>query len=142
MNFEESIPYSLAQIATAYKIGLEKSMGAIDLHGGQVFVLLELWKSDGRSQIEIAAALKVSAPTVNKMVKSLAAAGFVKCRQCPSDGRLMRVFLTEKGRAIRPAVEKQWGELEAKIFLNLTETEKLVLVQLCGKIRDNLSPGQ
>jgi DNA-binding MarR family transcriptional regulator len=140
MNFTDTMPFLLAQIATAFKVELEKSMDEISLHGGQVFVLFELWKTDGLSQIDVAQALRVSPPTVNKMVRSLSEGGFVECRKCPGDGRLMRLFLTKKGLEIRPEVERQWASVEQKLLANLTETEKLVLFQLFGKVRDNLLP--
>lgn len=141
MLFEESLPYLIAQISTVYKVSLEKSMRAVDLHGGQIFVLILLWKEDGLSQIYLAGELRVSPPTINKMVKSLAANGFVECRQCQSDGRLTRIFLTEKGRSVRPAVEGQWRQLETALLGNLTETEKLILFQLLGKLKDRLVAG-
>ena len=141
MRFEETLPYLIAQISTVYKASLERSMRAVDLHGGQVFVLLLLWQEDGLSQIRLADKLRVSPPTINKMVKSLASNGYVECRRCVGDGRLMRIFLTEKGRSIRPAVERQWQQLETVLLENLTETEKLILFQLLAKLKDSLAAG-
>ncbi len=139
MNFNESIPYLLVQNSTAFKSLLERKLNDIGLHSGQIFVLIELWKSDGVSQIDLANHLKLSPPTINKMVKSLAQNGFIDCRKCESDGRLMRVFLTQKGVEILPEVEHQWKEAESILMSNLTITEKLVLSQLFEKLNETLN---
>jgi MarR family transcriptional regulator, organic hydroperoxide resistance regulator len=142
MNFNETVPYLIVQISTFYKVEIEKELKEYDLHSGQIFILFELWKNDGLSQIDLSTRLKVSPPTINKMVKSLAKNGFVVNVACPKDGRLMRVFLTPKGAAIRPRVEEKWQKIEEKIVSNLTPTEHLVLTQLFGRLIDNLLIGK
>lgn len=139
IDFENSVTYVLTQLAIAYRTYLEKAMGEIGLHSGQIFVLISLWKSDGQSQIDLVKNLNLTAPTVNKMIKSLITSGYVECCKCPSDGRLMRVFLTDKGIECQSSVAEQWSKLEVQSFSNLTDTEKLVLWQLFGKLKENLS---
>lgn len=139
MDFENTTTYVLTQLAIAYRSYLERGLGEIGLHSGQIFVLIALWKNDGQSQIDLAKTLNLSAPTVNKMVKSLVANGYVKCEKCASDKRLMRVFLTEKGVDCQAAVAEQWQKIEAQSYANLTETEKLVLLQLFVKMKENLN---
>ncbi|MCY7346810.1 MAG: MarR family winged helix-turn-helix transcriptional regulator [Pyrinomonadaceae bacterium] len=139
IDFEKSVTYVLTQLAIGYRTYLEKALGEIGLHSGQVFVMISLWKTDGQSQIDLVKNLDLTAPTVNIMIKSLMNGGFVECRKCPSDGRLMRVFLTDKGIECQTSVAEQWTKIEAQSYLNLTETEKLVLAQLFGKLRENLS---
>ena len=138
MNFNETVPYLIVQISTFYKVEIEKELNEFGLHSGQIFVLFELWKTDGLSQIELSANLKVSPPTVNKMIKSLAKNGFVVSSVSPNDGRIMLTFLTPKGVAIRPQVEEKWQKLEVKLAGNLTATEQLMLSQLFDKVIENL----
>jgi len=109
-----------------------------NLHSGQVFILFELWKKNGLSQIELTSILRVSPPTVNKMVKSLKNNGFIACTGCPTDGRLTRVFLTPQGAAIRPQIEEMWKRLEIELVENLTPTEQIILSQLFSKINETL----
>ena len=139
MDFENSLTYVLTHLAITYRSGLEKAMNEIGLHSGQIFILISLWKTDGQSQIDLVKNLNLAAPTVNKMVKSLVVGGFVKCRKCSGDGRIMRVFLTQKGSQCQNQVADQWSKIEAQSYSNLTETEKLVLTQLFVKLKDNLN---
>jgi len=138
MNFNETLPYLFAQISTFFKVEIEKELNEFNLHAGQIFILFELWKTDGLSQTELSANLNVSAPTINKMVKSLMKNGFIFCADCPKDGRVIRVFLSPRGAAIRPQVEEKWQMLEEKLIANLTKTEQLVLSQLFGRVVENL----
>ncbi|HVE59566.1 MAG TPA: MarR family transcriptional regulator [Pyrinomonadaceae bacterium] len=138
MNFNETLPFLFAQISTYYKVEIEKQLNEFNLHAGQIFILFELWKTDGLSQIELSANLRLSPPTINKMVKSLMSNGFIVTSACPRDGRVVRVYLTPKGAAIRPQVEEKWRKIEDGLVANLTATEQLVLSQLFGKLVENL----
>lgn len=140
MNFNETLPFLFAKISTFCKVEIERQLIEFKLHSGQIFILFELWKTDGLSQVEISNKLRLSPPTINKMVKSLKNNGFVVVGGSQEDGRLMRVYLTPQGVAIRPAVEEKWRKIEEKLLANLTPTEQLVLSQLFGKVVENLSP--
>ena len=135
IKFEETVSYLLARVTTAFRNSLERQMGQIGLHGGQIFVLLELWKQDGLRQIDIAGRLNLSAPTINKMLKGLIEINLVTRSRLDNDARSTRIFLTERGREMREHIEEQWLELEENCLTGLTETERLVLFELLGKLR-------
>lgn len=137
MSVENSLSYLLTNTANAFRTNLESAMNEIGLHSGQVFVLISLWQNDGQNQINLAHNLNLAPPTVNKMVKSLLDKGFVTCLKCENDGRMMRVYLTGKGRDCKDLVINQWQKHEETSFANLTETEKLVLSQLLLKMKEN-----
>lgn len=139
MDIENSLTYLFTQISTAHQNILQKAMNEIGLQRGQVFVLISLWKTDGQSQIDLVNHLNLTAPTINKMVGSLIKNGFVECKKCSQDGRMMRVYLTEKSVQIKSAVEEQWQKSEKQTFKFLTETEKLIFIQLFGKMKENLA---
>jgi len=139
MNFENTLTYDLMQVALTYRAYLQRAMNEIGLHNGQVFILISLWKANGQSQIDLVKNLNVTPPTINKMVKSLMTGGFVECQKCGMDGRMMRVYLTEKGRQCESSVSEQWSKIETQLYSNLTETEKLIFSQLFIKLKENLS---
>ncbi len=136
IKFEETVSYLLAKVTTAFRNSLERHMGEIGLHGGQIFVLLELWKQNGLRQVDIADRLNLSAPTVNKMLKGLIEINLVTRARLDDDARSTRIFLTERGSGMREEIESQWLELEESCLSGLTETERLVLFELLGKLRN------
>jgi DNA-binding MarR family transcriptional regulator len=135
IQFEDTVSYMLAKVTTAFRTALERHMGHIGLHGGQIFVLLELWNQNGLRQIDLAKRLDLSAPTVNKMLKGLIDINLVTRSRLDDDARSTRIFLTPQGIAMRTDVERQWIELEGECLTGLTETERLVLFEVLGKLR-------
>jgi len=135
IKFEDTVSYLLARVSTAFRNSLERRMGEIGLHGGQVFVLFELWKQDGLRQVDLAKRLSLSAPTVNKTLKGLAEVNLITNSRIDDDARSTRIFLTDRGREMRGEIEAQWLELEETVLSGLTETERLVLFDLLGKLR-------
>ena len=135
IKFEETVSFMLAKVTTAFRNALERHMGYIGLHGGQTFLLLELWNNDGLRQIDLAKRLDLSAPTVNKMLKGLIEINLVTRSREDDDARSTRIYLTPKGVEIRRDVERQWLELEGECLTGLTETERLVLFEVLGKLR-------
>jgi DNA-binding MarR family transcriptional regulator len=131
---QDSITYVFSMFATKHRDALEKIMTEINLHAGQIFVLNSLWDTDGQSQADLAKSLKLSAPTIYNMVVRMAEKDFVTVKKDPHDGRIMRIFLTEKGRNIKPKVEEKWQELEDFTFRNLTEPEKMMFTMLLQKV--------
>lgn len=138
MDLQNTINYLLTPVTNAYWLKLENAMNEIGLHSGQVFILISLWENNGQNQVELAANLNLTPPTINKMVKNLARNKFVKMQKSKEDGRVVKVFLTDKGFEIRPSVEEQWQKLETDIFKDFSETEKLIMFQLFDKLKNNL----
>lgn len=137
-DIENTLTYLLTPIGNSYWLFLEKSMTEINLHSGQVFILISLYSEDGQSQIELSKNLNLAPPTINKMIKSLIENDIVDGRKDDRDGRVMRIFLTKKGLELKILIEEQWENIEQRLLLNFTETEKLILFQLFDKLKNNL----
>ena len=136
MNFQTSLNYLFSEITNHYWVHLELAMKKSGLHSGQIFILISLWEEDGQTQIELSKKLNLSPPTINKMIKSLSGNGFIKSRRSKTDARKVRVFLTDKGNLIRQNVEENWKLLELDFFGSLSDTEKLIIQQIFGKLKD------
>lgn len=134
MRFEDTAAFLLAKATTVHRNALEKHVSSVGLHSGQVFVLMELWKQDGQRQIDLAARLNLSPPTVNKILGGLLENDFVTRARYDDDARSTRIFLTPKGVNVRPALEEVWENLEDLTLGELTDTEALMLKQLLQKL--------
>src|SRR5215213_7870659 len=134
MHFEDSVAFLLSKATIIHKNSLQKYANSVGLHSGQVFVLMELWKTDGQRQIDLAARLNLSPPTVNKTLGGLLENDFVTRARYEDDARSTRIFLTEKGVKVREALEQAWEELEESTLASLTDTEALMLKQLLQKL--------
>ena len=136
MKIQETVSFALSRVSTAYRSALERHMDGVGLHGGQVFVLMELWKQDGQRQVDLAARIGVSTPTINKIILGLVNGGIVQRIRLENDARSTRIFLTDVGTALKEPVEAQWHELEENTVSGLTEAERLILFELLQKMKN------
>ncbi|MCW2858700.1 MAG: transcriptional regulator, MarR family protein [Actinoallomurus sp.] len=112
----------------------EAAMRRHGLHLGQDHLLAALWERDGSTPGEIATALHVTTPTVVKMATRMAAAGLLTRHRDDRDQRLVRLWLTDTGRALREPVEAERRLMEEKITADLTEAEREHLMNALTKI--------
>lgn len=112
-------------------------MGASS-HVGQDNLLYRLWLGDGVTQMQLCEHLKCEPPTVTNMVKSLEQNGFIYRKRDLKDARIMRIFLTEKGRALQKPVEMKWREQQEKLLQSISAEDRLVLRQLMQQMESNI----
>lgn len=136
--FQNQINSLLTKLSLIHREKAQKLLSEIGLPAGQYQILAVLWQRNGQSQAEIVREVGISAPTVNSLVSKLEKAKFVKCINCSKDKRLKRVHLTAKGFDIRADAEKQWQKLEEVILKDFTDTEKILILMLLEKIKNNL----
>ena len=109
------------------------------LHLGQNYLLAVLWERDGTTPGEVAAALNVTTPTVVKMADRMTTAGLLTRRRDDRDNRLVRLWLTDAGRALQEPVEEERRLIEEKVTADLTETERAYLLSTLAKIHQSAS---
>ncbi|MBX3244235.1 MAG: winged helix-turn-helix transcriptional regulator [Acidobacteria bacterium] len=135
MQFHQTVNHLLSRVATAHRSRIEKRLGAIGIHSGQLTILFELWKNDGRRQVDLAAELRLAPPTINKTLIGMIDLGLVTRERLEDDARSTRIFLTDAGKQMRQVIEAEWLEIEEEMLTVLTETERLVLFDLLTKLK-------
>ncbi|MEV6849522.1 MarR family transcriptional regulator [Actinoplanes sp. NPDC051411] len=118
----------------AVRAAAEAAMQRHGLHLGQDHLLAVLWEQDGRTPGEIAAAAAVSTPAVVKMSGRLIAAGLITRRRDDLDNRLVRLWLTDAGRALQTPVESERRHLEDRVTADLTPAERKLLTSALAKV--------
>lgn len=118
----------------ALRAAAEVAMQRHGLHLGQDHLLAVLWKEDGRTPGEIAAAVNVSTPAVVKMSGRLVDAGLITRRRDDRDNRLVRLWLTGAGRALQAPIEAERRHLEEKVTEDLTHKERELLMSALTKV--------
>lgn len=98
----------------------------------QYITLLVLWESDGVSVKKLGSRLMLDSGTLTPLLKSMEKKGFVVRKRDESDERVVLVYLTDGGKALR---EKAL-EIPAKVAgcVNLTREEASALYMLLYKI--------
>ena len=119
----------------------EASEAGFQRHGvrsGQQWILRRLWDEDGQTPGEIARQLELSTPTVTKAAMRMEAAGLIDRRPDPRDARLVRLFLSERGRALEKTIAEEMAQLARRSLATLSEDQVKALVAALTAIRRNL----
>ncbi|WP_371785618.1 MarR family winged helix-turn-helix transcriptional regulator [Streptosporangium subroseum] len=123
-----------SKMSKALRAAAETAVRRHGLHLGQDHLLAVLWRQDGRTPGEVAAMLNVTTPNVVKAATRMAAAGLLTRRRDDRDNRLVRLWLTDAGRALQAPIEKERRLLEEQVTADLTEAEREHLLSALTKI--------
>ena len=89
----------------------------------QYFLLRQLWREDGLSLGELSLRAQLDATSATWLVDQLEKAGFVERRRTDLDRRVVRVWLTDAGRALRDDLEPAAARWEAQLAEALARHE-------------------
>ncbi|WP_035856768.1 MarR family winged helix-turn-helix transcriptional regulator [Cryptosporangium arvum] len=121
----------------AHKLLQAASDEAMSAHGvrvGQNLMLEVLWADDGLTPGELAGRLRVSTPTVVNAATRMEAAGLITRRRDDVDARLVRLFLTDAGRAAEKPVGAARAALAQRVTAELTPEERAATESALTKI--------
>lgn len=136
-NFE-GLYQSFIKVIKVHHQFLHIILEKLDLYPGQPPLLFTLYKSDGLSQREIANKLHIKPATITVMLTRMEKAGLITRKQDEADQRILRVYLTEKGKEICEELKKIMPVLNEQCFGNFTEEEKETFKYLLEKMAENI----
>ncbi len=125
----------------ASRVARERTDRVLAEHGvrvGQQIVLEALWREDGLTPGELARRIGVETPTVVRGVGRMEAAGLVVRRDDPRDGRLVRVYLTDRGRELEGIIPQAENTLIEGVFSGFSTKEREQLTRLLSRVLENL----
>ncbi|HYY82469.1 MAG TPA: MarR family transcriptional regulator [Actinomycetes bacterium] len=127
---------------TAKRAMAEATEAAFGRHGvraGQQFILRCLWDEDGLTPGQIARRLGLATPTVTKATTRMEAAGLLTRRPHPTDARLVRLHLTDRGRALERVIDQEMRGLSERALATLKPAERAAFVRYLTELRRNVA---
>ncbi len=110
----------------------------LGLHRGQPGILRLLWEQDGLRQKDIAEKRNLKSATVTRMLQRMEKAGFIVRKQDSEDMRVIRIYLSEKGRAVKEELEAKMRQIEEESFGNFSEEEYQEVYNYLLRMEKNL----
>lgn len=129
---EDTVAYRLLTAMKSTRGSIWPVLAEHDVHPGQDLLLSALWREEGITQVELVARLGVEAPTVSKALRRLEATGYV--HRETGHGRSRRVYLTDRGRALRRPVEAAWQEADRELSRRLGADDLATLRSLLRRL--------
>jgi DNA-binding MarR family transcriptional regulator len=128
----------LDKISSRIRRDYSEALREHNLYVGQDNLLYRLFLGDGVTQMQLCEHLNCEPPTVTNMVKSLEKNGFIYRKRDEQDARVMRIFLTDKGKALEKPIETKWRQQQEKILHSILPEDRLLLRQLLKQMERNL----
>lgn len=129
----------LATVLRSFRGQVRMALDNLGVYRGQVFILGALWEEEGMTQSELAERTWVQPATISTTLRRMEQAGLVVRRSDPEDQRAYRVYLTDRGRALKEPVHQSWLDVEAKTFEGFSAEEYELMRRFLSRILDNLS---
>lgn len=137
-SISKTVGFRLAHVCRHHRNRAAALLAPLGLHAGQDLILIQLWMEDGVTQSCLADRVGIDVSTMTKALQRLERYGLVHRSHDAEDTRAVRVFLTEQGRALEPAVTEVLQQVEERSFAGLTEDERAFLERLLFRIEQNL----
>ncbi|MGH2392623.1 MAG: MarR family winged helix-turn-helix transcriptional regulator [Candidatus Limnocylindria bacterium] len=86
------------------------------------------------SQAELSRVVAIEPPTMVRTIDRMVRDGLVRREADPDDGRISRIFLTDRGRSLRDQLVPRAAAVNAANAQKLTPREGRTLKRLIGKL--------
>lgn len=131
---DDSAGYLANHMARLFERGLAARIRPLGLTTGTFPALLELWENDGLTQKQLVERLDIEQATMANTLSRMERDGLIKREKDSGDGRVQRIRLTERARALRdPAIAAATAENEDALFA-LSDEESAHFISLMQKI--------
>jgi DNA-binding MarR family transcriptional regulator len=137
MDSFESPGMLINKLAHAMALEMDRRLKAAGVTLSQWFVLKQLWQQEGKSQVELQELLDLERATVNGLIQRMACSGLIECKPDPSDRRVQRIFLTERGRALKQITPSLEEEVNARALQGFSEDERKFFIRLLTRALHN-----
>ncbi len=124
----------LSRMTQAY---FNEQMAAFGLGAGQQFFMHRIARYPGLSMAELSRMGFYDNCTATRAVKRLADAGYVRIEPDRKDGRIKRLYATEKADELLAAIREMRRDWFGIVTDGLTEEEKAQLGGLLARVADN-----
>lgn len=131
---EDSLGYLLNRAARLMANELADRLRPAGVGIGQWAVLLFLWARDGATQAELARVVAIEPPTIARTIDRMVRDGLVIRSPDPRDGRVTRIHLTSRGRALRDSLIPEAIAVNEGVSPRLTLAESRTLRRLLAKL--------
>ena len=136
---EESIGRMVSILHRIGQSHLGKKVEPYNIGAGQIVFLAELLLGDGISQDEVASNFRCNKATAARAIQHLERHGYVARRQSVNDGRVKKVFVTDKARELQPVLFSFLEEWTDTLFQGFSREERELVLRHFHRIVETAS---
>ena len=136
MKREETVDYNIKTAWHAINRMYNQEAIKNDITTSIGFVLLNINSKEGTPATKIAPLIGLESRSLVRMLKSMEEKGLICRKPDPSDKRLVRIFLTEKGLAKKEVSRKTVMAFNHKVRAVISESDLAVFFEVIQRINE------
>lgn len=125
VRVDDQLCFALYSASKALTAAYRQALSELGLTYPQYLTMLAVWESDGRTVAELGRAIELDSGTLSPLLRRLEAVGLIRRERSTTDERMVRVFVTERGRELEPQAAAVRLRVEAATGLSREEFEEL-----------------
>ena len=129
----DSAGYLVNHLARLFAHALQAKIKPLGLSTGVFPVLLSLWERDGLTQKQLVDQVDVEQATMANTLARMERDGLVKRRKDPQDGRVQRIWLTDRARALNGPATEAAGSVNEDLLSSMSDDERQQILALIRK---------
>jgi DNA-binding MarR family transcriptional regulator len=137
LDFTDSTGLLINKLAHAMALDMDRRLKDYDVTMSQWAMLKQLWCQEGKSQVELQELLGLDAATVTGLVQRMTHLDLIKRQPDPNDRRVQRVYLTERGRALKQITAIFEEEVNAHALQGFSADERAFFIRLLTRAQQN-----
>lgn len=139
MRKEQTLDYNIKAAWHAIMRMYNQYGADFDITASTGFVLLNIDSEEGTPATKIAPALGMEARSLTRMLKSLEEKGWIYREQDPTDGRSIRIFLTDLGKEKRELSRRAVRTFNFEVTEQITDKEMETFFKVLNQITETIN---
>ena len=135
-SYRDNIVFLIAKAHQRAQSVLKGYLQPFGLTPMQCLFMESLWEEDGLSVGDIGRRISLDTATLAGVLDRMVTAGWVRRETDPDDGRVARVYLTQKARAAIPELEAVRERANDELLNSFPLEEKLLLRRFLRDIKE------
>lgn len=136
-----SAGWMIQRLAARLRDDMRTRLDALGLKPDQFVILMMLAEMQGANQSEIGARVGMANYTVTRALDGLETRGLTERRPDEGSRRAHRVYLTEAGRALMPAVFRAVRRVNRGLLQDLPKAERALFLAALSRLTDTGEAG-
>ena len=137
-DFEHSLGFLIHDVARLFRVNFDREVREVGLTRAQWFVLGHVVRTQGQTQISLAAETDMEKAPLGKVLDRLEEGGWIERRPDPKDRRAKRVYKTARVDPLIPFMEAAAERVEQAVLAGFDNKEKGCLLDALIAMKKNL----
>lgn len=137
---DDQLCFALYSASKALTAAYRQALRELELTYPQYLTMLAVWEADGRTVAELGRAIELDSGTLSPLLRRLEAVGLIRRERSTTDERVVRVFVTDRGRELEPRAAAVRSRVEDAT--GLTDHEFTELRSMLHRLRTTVVAAQ